>query len=114
MRTGPFTLRLDENNLTDLYLVRPDGDELLIAGMVVDDKEYGNAVVEVINAAIGWADARYRQIEAEQEKAMICSHCADKDHDKCKGCTCQHRPLTLILKPEGIDSGEAVGDIGGQ
>lgn len=47
---------------------------------------------------------------------MICEPCKVVLHDACLGgtwCDCQHKPPAQILTPAGIESGEAVGEIGG-
>lgn len=45
---------------------------------------------------------------------MVCDECKNGQHCNTEKCTCQHRPAPQVLGVTGIESGEAVGDIGGQ
>lgn len=56
----------------------------------------------------------YRFMTPDEEKdSMVCDPCKDGRHCMSDKCTCQHKPAAQALGVDGIDSGEAVGDIGG-
>lgn len=105
---APFRLRLGDDGQDVILSEIGDDKEKLFARIY--DKGKSALVVDVINAALVFCDAY------EKANVVICEPCKDKSHIECKGdswCDCQHKPAPQVLKPAGIESGEAVGDLGG-